>query len=170
MLLDLRDLSGDGWAEFAHRSYRTGKEGVKNERRQRAKQVGAFTGLKTFWNSEAQRNVAIKITPMASVADAEREAPIWGLHFMIQAKSEGTVADEIQVDDVEVPHCPGAIITERTISGPAGTTSMRTVRANVDRVIFVVGCGAQDEFWPWDEVLNVVDKQVAKIQHALTVN
>jgi hypothetical protein len=171
MMFDLADLPGEGWSEVAHRSWRTGKAGMKNERRQRAKKVGAYTELTTYWNAATQRNVAARISPMASDADAEEEVPLWRLYLMVRPKIVATISEEIEVEEITLPHSPNAIITERTISGAdGGRTMMRMVRGNVGRVLYVVGCGAQGEFWPWDEVIDVASLQVVKIQRVLEAN
>ena len=167
MMLDVGDLPGEGWSEQGHKSWRTGKVGLINERRQRARRVGTYTGLRSYWNAVAQRTIATRLAPMASVIDAEQELPNWGLYLMVQPKIVGSVSNEVEIQDVVIPQMPNAVITERAVSGPTEATMMRMVRGNVERVIFVVGCGGQDEYWPWDEVLNVVGLQVAKIQRAL---
>jgi hypothetical protein len=104
---------------------------------------------------------------MASMADAEKEVPGWGLVLMVRPSGDGSVSEETEVEDVRIPHLPNAILTERAANGPDGATMMRMVRGNVDRVVFVLGCGALGDVWPWDELFIVLNLQVAKIQRAL---
>jgi hypothetical protein len=167
MMLEASDLPEVGWSQYDQKCWRTGKMSATNSRHIRAREVGTYTGLRTYWHPATQRVIAAKVAPMASVIDAEAEVPGWGLHLMKRPDREGTVSEEIQIDNLEVPDLPNALLTKSVISGPSGTSTMRNVRGNIDRVIFALGCSALDGGLDWQEVFRVVQIQVMKIERTL---
>jgi hypothetical protein len=107
---------------------------------------------------------------MASDSDAEEELPGWGLRLMNRSNQTDLISGEFQVQDVTMPDLPNAILTEHAITGSLGVVTMRTVRGNVDRFLFAIGCGSLEGGWPWEDVFCVADLQSAKIREAVRIS
>jgi hypothetical protein len=165
LLLEQSDLPSEGWRLLGERMWRTGIFGRSNDIWQRARSSGTFTAVRSFDEPAAPRWVLIKVSPVASVRDAEDLVPLLfslsvpNPNVKVAVTSEGPVVD-VSVAGVSHPW----VYEQSTIGMTRGPTLSRFIGGSVDDVAFLVTCSGYRDAWPWDEVSSIAARQAAKLR------
>jgi hypothetical protein len=168
MLVELSDLPGSDWRVTGNRAWRTGLFGKPSEIWQRARVAGKFTATRTFHQPTIPRWLMVKVTPVASIEDAEEVVPVLMSLSMPNFAAKITVTGEESVPNVSVEGLTNPWVYEQLTDGMAeGPTASRYVAGHIDQVAFLIECSGFREGWPWDDVIAVAGKQVARIQTRL---
>lgn len=165
MLIELSDLPGEGWMLLGERVWRTGIFGLPSDIWRRARSVGAFTAVRSYEQSTPSRWVLIKVSPVASVQDAEDIVPTLVSLSAPNPKARVAVISEGLVTDVSVAGISNPWVYEQSTRGmPQGPTSSRYVSGNIDHVAILVACSGYLDAWPWEEVSSIAARQAAKVR------
>ncbi|MGB9112032.1 MAG: hypothetical protein WCF24_04815 [Acidimicrobiales bacterium] len=172
MLLELSDLSEDGWTVRSQRAMRMGMFGYKTEADRRARRAGYFSANRGFkWGQGERRSFVVSVRPYTSVEDAESGAADFRSRIYQNPISEVETTGERMVEGYEVGGATDPWFYEVSTIGidGRGPGANRFISTNVDRVTFYFGCAAYDSAWPWSDAIAMAELQVAKIRRALNL-
>jgi hypothetical protein len=169
-LLSPEELPGTGWKcsgqqDMPSHSFHNGEPELI-----RAKLAKSTTSRRQFKTSSNSRTVIDEVAPFANTDDAESWVASADQRVKNRVSNIVDLEDFHLIDHLELPGAGHARGFEYATVRAAGRRMRTVVAANVGNIFTIVTCLEDDEFWPIEEVLYVVQAQIEKIKAVQKVN
>ena len=156
-LIEASDLPGEGWRATGSLSRRVGEVGYRGEEEMRARRAGYCMARRAFEQDSGLWAVQDAISTYVSVGDAESVVANMGARLISNSRAEVRETGNRDIEGLAVAGVAHIWAHEQTTTSDQGTGAARYLAANIDQLVFAVGCAGHAYVVPWDDVIAVAE-------------
>ena len=165
LILEAKDLPGEGWKRIDQRAWRAGILGAPTPWSERARASHNLVSFRSFEQVGASRWLFFQVNPLVSHEDAMAALANHDLGSGLRnLRSEVTIVDSYPIEGLSVPGFEAVRELDQNTTGPRGASKARSFYGVVGNTFILAAFSCLGDRWSWDEVHSIAQTQALRLK------